>query len=70
MALLLIIPSWLLVTSVVLALCVAARRGDRHEARRVAAAGDPTPPSAPATRGQLPQRVPEPQLLQAGRTAA
>jgi hypothetical protein len=70
MALLLIIPCWLLVTSVTLALCIAARQGDRHEARRAAAARDPAPPSALATRGQVPQCAPEPHLLEAGRSAA
>jgi hypothetical protein len=57
MALLLIIPSWILVLSIVLALCVAAGRGDQEEARRAeeAARPEPAPHRLPVARqGSIP----------------
>jgi hypothetical protein len=72
MALLLIIPSWILILSIVLALCVAARRGDQQEERRAEAAARPELPAPhrlPVTRESS---KPEPahELLGARGTAA
>jgi hypothetical protein len=72
MALLLIIPSWLLVISLVVALCVAARRGDRDEDQRRGAPAVVEPSSSTlATRAQTPKRAAGgARPFQAGRTAA
>ncbi|HEV7584964.1 MAG TPA: hypothetical protein VGO14_04205 [Solirubrobacteraceae bacterium] len=72
MALFLIISSWLFVISIVVALCVSARRGDEHEERRAGArAAVHRPQSSPvAVRRQSATRSGEGQLLGADRTAA
>jgi len=64
MALLLIVPAWILVLSVVLAVCVAARRGDQQQeagAGAVAWAEPPAPSRMPVTREshqpEQPQRL-------------
>jgi hypothetical protein len=72
MALLLIIPAWILVVSIVLALCVAARRGDQHE-ERLAGAAAPTELPAPsrlAVTRQSPRADAARELVGAGGTAA
>jgi hypothetical protein len=73
MALLLIIASWMLVLSIVLALCVAARRGDQQEERRAEAARPelPTPHRLPVTRhNQSSTLEPAHELVEARGTAA
>jgi hypothetical protein len=74
MALLLIIPFWILVLSIVLALCVAARRGDQQEERRAEAAARlelPTPHRLPVTRHcSKPELEPAHELVGARGTAA
>lgn len=73
MALLLIIASWMLVASIVLGLCVAARRGDQQEERRAQAARPelPTPHRLPVTRhGQSSKPDPAHELVGARGTAA
>ena len=72
MALLLIIPFWILVLSLVLAVCVAARRGDQQEERRVRAAATAELPSRHrlAIGGQSSEQEEEHELLGASRSAA
>jgi hypothetical protein len=62
MALLLIIPSWILVLSLVVALCAAARDGDRQEERR-AMADDWTQPRA-QSQIVITRRLPRPDQAQ------
>jgi hypothetical protein len=75
MILLLVIPSWLLILSLVLALCLAARRGevDREQAPAPQACAAPVEHAFAAAEGpgrRAGHADPSHQLLGAGGTAA